>query len=752
MLPSKLRSGQPFKASAVAKINEIIDYLKSQRLVSDNKTIKINQLSAGISISAIQNASVTQGATVSSFRHPFQLYLGTDENENQVLHIRRGRIALNGDDESRIYVCFEQNEDGFDESVPLPDTEGIYEVNLSVFYDENTQSANQDFWEIRIVYKEAGSQTNDWVNSCGFFQIYLGEITVTENEDNSLSYAITKQLITGGFSVFDGNITQSFKAYFSLENYPDDGDILDDDLLPDSITVNPGKVYLGDSVFPLPKTVFQLDLQSNDRYYILKINSRANTVELGSVEVNSYQYTTDKITFNIPICRVIQNGASRVGIQQYIDCDFVFSIDDKKVLLNRYDEVAGYLQEKIKYPVKSYSSLTPDESSIYTSNHQYMKGITKVEIVSATISGGSNTITMSNYSDELFWDYASIANFNASSGTASNANIQQLNNIDGELKWDNAYMVRVTDADNDPDFLDAKIQPGQFIYKAVDSSGNKLKIWTRGILAGYNIHCSAGYLNDDPQQPYTRIDGHKAVVVAGSGIDIDVTTTDSGYTKTYQVKFDHDVLANLIVSSDDSIDVTWSSTNHQYNLKDKGKIRVNANDTMGYLPSKLDSDNDSITINPSSSYVSLEINPDYFQSELDSISIIERNDYLALDINTDFFQSSDDSIEISYNGDYLDFTATGKVRCTMFDDLDYLNTKINVDSSIASLIRLIKNAGEIKIANALQGTGLIAISNGNITVLPAPAGNAVLACSNGVFTWLPYADCDFACQGSSSAE
>ncbi|MBR4316039.1 MAG: hypothetical protein IKP65_03605, partial [Alphaproteobacteria bacterium] len=83
------------------------DYLKGQRLVSDNKTIKINQLSAGISISAIQNASVTQGATVSSFRHPFQLYLGTDENENQVLHIRRGRIALNGDDESRIYVCFE---------------------------------------------------------------------------------------------------------------------------------------------------------------------------------------------------------------------------------------------------------------------------------------------------------------------------------------------------------------------------------------------------------------------------------------------------------------------------------------------------------------------------------------------------------------------------------------------------------------------------------------------------------------------
>lgn len=46
MIPGKLQSGQPFKESTIRKINEIIDYLKTQRLVSDNKTIKINQFTS----------------------------------------------------------------------------------------------------------------------------------------------------------------------------------------------------------------------------------------------------------------------------------------------------------------------------------------------------------------------------------------------------------------------------------------------------------------------------------------------------------------------------------------------------------------------------------------------------------------------------------------------------------------------------------------------------------------------------------
>ena len=59
MIPSKLQRGQPFKESTIRKINDIIDYLKTQRLVGDNKTIKVNQFTSGIGISAITTGTTT---------------------------------------------------------------------------------------------------------------------------------------------------------------------------------------------------------------------------------------------------------------------------------------------------------------------------------------------------------------------------------------------------------------------------------------------------------------------------------------------------------------------------------------------------------------------------------------------------------------------------------------------------------------------------------------------------------------------
>ena len=59
MIPSKLQHGQPFKESTIRKINEILDYLKTQRLVGDNKTIKVNQFVSGVGISAITTGTTT---------------------------------------------------------------------------------------------------------------------------------------------------------------------------------------------------------------------------------------------------------------------------------------------------------------------------------------------------------------------------------------------------------------------------------------------------------------------------------------------------------------------------------------------------------------------------------------------------------------------------------------------------------------------------------------------------------------------
>ena len=53
MIPNKLTTGANFKADAKRKINEIIDYLKTQRLVSDGKTIVISQCAGGVVIRAL---------------------------------------------------------------------------------------------------------------------------------------------------------------------------------------------------------------------------------------------------------------------------------------------------------------------------------------------------------------------------------------------------------------------------------------------------------------------------------------------------------------------------------------------------------------------------------------------------------------------------------------------------------------------------------------------------------------------------
>lgn len=53
MLPRKLQAGQNFKTATVNKVNEIIDYLKTQRITGDNKTILVNQFTAGVGLSVI---------------------------------------------------------------------------------------------------------------------------------------------------------------------------------------------------------------------------------------------------------------------------------------------------------------------------------------------------------------------------------------------------------------------------------------------------------------------------------------------------------------------------------------------------------------------------------------------------------------------------------------------------------------------------------------------------------------------------
>lgn len=61
-IPNKLQSGENWKKASINAINQIIDYLKSQRIVGDNKTVSISHGVNGVTITAKpQVASKPQG-------------------------------------------------------------------------------------------------------------------------------------------------------------------------------------------------------------------------------------------------------------------------------------------------------------------------------------------------------------------------------------------------------------------------------------------------------------------------------------------------------------------------------------------------------------------------------------------------------------------------------------------------------------------------------------------------------------------
>lgn len=63
-LPEKLKSGDDFKRGVFEKINALIDYCRSRELKGDNRTIRLNQTSSGITLCALpQNRQSVSGGT-----------------------------------------------------------------------------------------------------------------------------------------------------------------------------------------------------------------------------------------------------------------------------------------------------------------------------------------------------------------------------------------------------------------------------------------------------------------------------------------------------------------------------------------------------------------------------------------------------------------------------------------------------------------------------------------------------------------
>lgn len=729
MLPAKLRSGQKFIPAVSAKINQIIDYLKTQRLVSDNKTIKINQLVSGVALSAVVNPPGSPGGSGGSqLNHPFKLYFGTysqgEQNEEEqtsqkVLHIQTGYLQMNGDDECRIAISYEEQNE-LTPYLELPDEEGQYIVTLMCWYDPQNEDSQMG-WVTRVVFLTQDITVTDVISSCGFFYIMLGNILVQQNEDNELTYQITKQLVFSDFAVFDGNIKYPFKARFMMEDneYPDDGDIIDQPIKPSYLVINPGKVYINGEYCAVNMQYHQLGDNPFEKYYLLQINTFTNTATIAIARLQDYVYTEDQIIYNIPLCRLIIDSNSIYGIIQYIDNNFCFTLNDRKVFLNQDDEIPKYLEQKYIIPTEDDENLTPQQQSFYSAfpNNSYLKAIRYSETSTFSLnslSSGSSVeeIELTGYYDQLYWNYQGIPSYNSDS--SSSVNLQTIYNERNSLKWYDYGRLRVNADDPNPDYLNTKFVNGQWIFKKV-TNNYTLKVWTKALKKGQYIKLTDGLDNDDEEKPTVTIDwDYKGI---------------NGWSSS-------SATSNLQTIVNNSGSLKWDGY---------GKIRVDDNDTNpGFLNSKF--------VNGQWIFKKVENNTLKVWTNKAKQGYNIRLTNQGVGTETPEYKIDGYKTTLTAtNGLKKDETKTNENFTIVYDiEVDYPNFALSVDSSIAGLLSLEKTTGGIKIKSALQGSGILVVSNGSISVLPAGSGNVVLGCSNGTFTWIPYADCDLACQSISS--
>lgn len=254
LLPSKLQSGQNFKTATVKAVNNIIDYLKTQRLSGDGKTIKVNQCSAGITLSAVGAATGRAGGSSDPFNHPFKLIITSDDNGSPQVSVKLGIVYFQGAYEGEYYGIGYQKIQGVDMPAYIPfdweaAEDGAYGIN-AVIYDYEEEEGGCYLMGCCLVTDANDSQI---VSAPGFYVIPLGIITKTTIEgENQTSYslAVTEQGIVGDIILNDSHRYQPFAIRFFID-FGEEGELKHFEDFTVTAKVNNGVIYYGDTIYEL---------------------------------------------------------------------------------------------------------------------------------------------------------------------------------------------------------------------------------------------------------------------------------------------------------------------------------------------------------------------------------------------------------------------------------------------------------------------------------------------------------------------
>lgn len=470
-IPPKLLSGQNFKQATVRTVNNIIDYLKTQRLVSDGKTIKINQLCSGIALSVPSQGASRGGGGGVQQDFPFKLYTSIDQNNNPVICMQEGRILVQSTQSQPIAYRYETVPQGGGGSTPIS---AYIPVDWSSAQDGNyliigvlqavIQSGQLHLQRCCLV--TGGSINVQDIPCCeGYFTFYIGTVkkTTVQSESSSSSSSsgspaqytldvvnnrITSDLIVDGwmqirpFNVFatinhgQANVIKTaYTDWYVVSMYANNG-VVYDDLTRQDISVSQQTIYVP---------------SQGNNYLYLVLDAETGDIQLQWTTTAKDAYVYDEndqyiVQKNYQIAQVII-ARNEIGIKQTIDNNIILNESDTyKIKVDN-----GDVDNQDKAPNYAVSKLYGDFGTLQGDTQSEYDGYIGVYEQANQFSEQSN-----DYALKWKWCYDEISNYSTSDYIQLNANSDS-------LSWQPAYRVRVNQADTSPGFLSSKLEAGSHI-------------------------------------------------------------------------------------------------------------------------------------------------------------------------------------------------------------------------------------------------------------------------------------------------
>ena len=577
MIPTKLQSGQPFKDSAVKTINQIIDYLKTQRLSGDNQSIKINQNTSGITISCINNGTGKNGSQ--KIKYPFKLSVIT-ENDSDFLSVQNGRIQINDQAQNRCYIQ--------DQKISLDklSDQGEYHVILLMVYNPlfNGDSLNPVYTPY-IYFVKSDSLTNNVPCSRGVFSIPLGTVKVTaENEHKQ--YTVTNEIL-GNFVVSYAGLKTPF-AIFAKTSI-DNGSVKNNWILSDfSFFVMQGAVKIGDDIIYTADTNISV---SADSSIYCSVNEKEKSAVIITENDLAFYDKENKI-YNYRIGSIRYDNGGGLWIEQYIDSLIYANSDTYKVKVTQQDQ-PDYLGNKFQFHSAMGDDDYPNLSLIggkqeTTDNQGVITTKIKPYFMYHKINGydKSKKQKLLNTSGSLMWKTQDDQQVKVIGSLANHVQISQ--GLEGkEVKWKADQQV--------------SSDTGNFVFQK--QNGN-LSLWNGGksenALQAVMLWDYSNGIPNVSTPPQATAENSKYVLTGTAKGGVSWGIVDSDFLDTYTVK-------------------------------------SNENDCFpAYLQDKLSSQNNSINIgfievpNPENQQeigvtTTININPSYFTSSDSTVKITDNN-------------------------------------------------------------------------------------------------------------------------------